>query len=63
MTRPTRELNRALVAVSAELTGTRYCRACNRERPLAGGHKPPGRTPWRCATCHGHHRAGPGGRR
>ena len=45
-------LNRHLVAVVAEMTGTKYCRACNGERPIAGGHKPQGRSPWRCARCH-----------
>ena len=52
-------LNRDLAALAATLTGTKYCRACNAPRPLAGGFKPAGRSPWRCARCVGERKAGP----
>ena len=54
-----KETNRQLVALAAEITGTRYCRACNAQRQLAGGFKPSGRSPWRCARCVGERKAGP----
>jgi transposase-like protein len=44
-------------------TGKRYCRSCNSERPVDGGHKPHGRAPWRCAHCHQQAQLGPMQRR
>lgn len=44
-------MNADLLVRETEITGKRYCRSCNLQRPAQGGFKPNGRAPWRCAHC------------